>query len=158
MSLIQLGKNLHSAGTWRLSFDSSEMKTGRPIDIPFPSEMTSHLETYLVEYRPLLVGGRTSKALWVSTTGEQMSEAVLAHRIKKRTRDEFGTAINPHAFRHLVATTIATYDPENATGIAAILGHASLETSERYYNLAKSVHASERFNETITDLRRRLQL
>jgi len=45
-------------------------------------------------------------------------------------------------------------DPENVTGVAGVLGHSSLETSEKYYNRANMVDANNRYQQTLRALRR----
>ncbi len=57
--------------------------------------------------------------------------------------------INPHAFRHLAATTIATDNPEGATGIAVVLSHKRLETSEANYNKARQADAAHLYQTAI---------
>lgn len=76
-------------------------------------------------------------------------------RIVKVTRDAFGVPINPHAFRHMAATRIATDNPENITDVMAMLGHASPETAERHYNRAKMLDAGGRYQGTVKANRKR---
>jgi integrase len=63
--------------------------------------------------------------------------------------------LNAHLFRDCVATEIAIHDPEHVQMIRPILGHATLATSERHYNLAGSLEAGRRYQGTIAKLRRR---
>ena len=85
------------------------------------------LERYLdVHRKVLLIGSKgvraEADALWIAKGGAPMATNVLAYRTTKRTEEEFGTAINPHAFRHMAATTIAIEEPDNITAVPAILG------------------------------------
>jgi len=73
----------------------------------------------------------------------------------RRTQAEFGIKLNPHGFRDCAATWIAIYDPEHVQIVAAILGHSSLETSERYYNLARGLEAGRRYHGEIKAIRDR---
>jgi integrase len=84
-----------------------------------------------------------------------MTSSALSYQLKARTKEEFGTAINPHSFRHMAATTIATVDPENATFIAAILGHSSAGSSDRHYNRARTIDSGRRYQALITAARQR---
>jgi integrase/recombinase XerD len=74
-------------------------------------------------------------------------------RIMKLTKDRLGRAINPHAFRHSAATSIAFADPEHVQITKNILGHGSLASSELYYNLAQQFEAARRWDEHIDGLR-----
>jgi integrase/recombinase XerD len=147
---ITLGRQLRDErGSWRLSFTGMEMKTGRPFEAAWPEELIDALERYLQVHRPVLLDRAETQALWVAKGGAQMKSNILAFRIKKWTEEAFGAAINPHTFRHIAATTIATEDPGNVMSVPAVLGHATLETSEQHYNKAKMVDAGRRYQETL---------
>jgi integrase len=63
--------------------------------------------------------------------------------------------MNPHLFRDCAATTIALNDPEHVLITRDLLGHTTLRTAERYYNLARSVEAARAHQKLIRSLRRR---
>ena len=54
-------------------------------------------------------------------------------RIRARTKDKFGVAMNPHLFRDAAATTVAIADPANVRLAAPLLGHRTFTTTEKYY-------------------------
>jgi hypothetical protein len=58
-------------------------------------------------------------------------------------------------FRDAAATAIAIFDPEHVLIIKAILGHATIATSEKHYNMARGLEAGRRYYQTIRGLRRR---
>jgi len=74
-------------------------------------------------------------------------------QVGMRTKEAFGTPINPHSFRHIASTTIATANPAGVTDVMAVLGHASLKTSEKHYNKATTAAAFRTHQETIAALR-----
>jgi integrase/recombinase XerD len=78
-----------------------------------------------------------------------MTTHAIAYEIKSRTEIEFGQPINPHAFRHLAATTIATADPGGAADIQMMLGHATNQTAEKYYNHARMIDASRSYQTSL---------
>jgi integrase len=82
-----------------------------------------------------------------------MTTAAIAVQITSRTEVEFGQPINPHSFRHLTASTIATDNPEGSADIQLVLGHASGRTAEKYYNLAKTIDAGRRYHATLAPTR-----
>jgi hypothetical protein len=83
-----------------------------------------------------------------------MTEIAIYFRIMKLTRAKFGHIVNLHLFRDCAATSTATEDPEHAHINKSILGHATLSTSERHYNHARSREALRRHQALILKLRR----
>ncbi len=71
-----------------------------------------------------------------------LCENMVYRRTMKLTQERLGRAINPHAFRHAAATSIAFSDPEHVMMTKSILGHSTLAASERYYNLAQETGSS----------------
>jgi len=146
---------------WWVAFTGKDMKAKRPLEFPFPAELAAYLEKYLAIYRPVLLtrGGQQAPAavsrLWVSREATALCQPTIGHHIKQNTRAEFGAEINPHLFRDCAATWIAIYGPEHVHIIAAILGHSTLETSERYYNQAQGLEAGRRYHRTIKGIRGR---
>ena len=49
------------------------------------------------------------------------------------------------------ATSIAIEDPHHVTLIAALLGHARLATSERYYNMATTLEAAASYHRQLVE-------
>lgn len=147
-------------GAWWLVFAADETKGKRPLEFPFPGDLIGHLARYLEAYRPVLLtaGGQHPPAqvteLWVSRDATALCYSTIAHHIKRHSRAAFGTAVNPHLFRDCAATSIAIVDPEHVRGIAAILGHATMDTSERHYNQARGLEAGRRYQGTIAALRK----
>ena len=70
-----------------------------------------------------------------------MTQMALYDRIRARTKDSFGVAINPHLFRDAAATTLAIADPAHVRVAAPLLGHRNFGTTERYYRQARSQEA-----------------
>ncbi len=154
-SAIRIGEHLRRRGeAWWLSFPEGEMKAGRPFECPFPDELSDALEHYIEVHRRTLLEGKgkeseNSGALWISRGSRgHLSSADIRVRIQKATKEEFGRAINPHDFRHLLATTVATDNPVGVTDTPTMLGHVDLESSEEYYNKAKQADAAMRYQET----------
>jgi integrase len=73
----------------------------------------------------------------------------ICQLIRKRTQTKFGKPLTPQLFRHAAATSIAIEDPEHVRMSVSILGHSSLATAERYYNLASSVDAIRRYQQVL---------
>ena len=54
-----------------------------------------------------------------------------------------------HDFRRVAATSIAEYDPAHAGIIRDVLGHATMDMADRYYNQARSLEAMEKLQEVM---------
>jgi integrase/recombinase XerD len=79
---------------------------------------------------------------------------MVYRRVMNLTKIRLGVAINPHAFRHAAATSIAFHDPEHVRIVMSILGHSTLATSEHYYILAQTTEAARRYHQHIDKLRK----
>ena len=140
---IRIDRHLHRRGVvWWLRFEKAEMKAARPFECPWPDTLAAALDRYLEVHRTRITDGgrkprRPCDALWLSRNGTPMKTSPLADRVTIRTNDEWGTPINPHTFRHIVTTEIATHDPANVTDISAVLGHAGPSVGEKHYNRAR---------------------
>ena len=105
------------------------------------------LETYLSIHRPILEArsGRWTRpvdgALWVSKDGSPMTQMALYDRIRARTKEYFGVAINPHLFRDAAATTLAIADPAHVRIAAPLLGHRTFALTERHCRQSRAVEA-----------------
>ena len=157
---LRIGKELTKTGQgWIVDIPGTSTKTHHPIDSKWPDELVVPLETYLHTHRPVLVSrcyrwlGRAGDHLWVATSGSALTEMALYDIVTKRTKAAFGKAINPHAFRDAAATTLAIHDPKHVRIAAAILGHTSFQTTEKYYNQALVLDAHRRYAETLSRLR-----
>lgn len=156
---IEIEGHLHRRnGDWWMTFEGLEMKNGRSFEFSWPSELARPLDRYLAAHREVLLKQSPSpaqtNALWLTAAGGAMTPARVSERIVKRTAARFGNAINPHTFRHIAGTAIATTTPENITDVARVLGHSSLRTSEKHYIRSRMVDAGRAYQATV-DVRRK---
>ena len=160
---LRLGKHLQKRGNaWWMLIEGDETKTGVTIEMPWPADLTTALERYIAQWRPLLLDSRTTHArhlpgagtaLWVSAWGTAINPQALYDLVTRHTREAFGKAVNPHLFRDCVATSIAIEDPVHIGIASQILGHRSSSTTERYYNQARSIEAAHGWQATLDKLR-----
>jgi len=127
---LKLDHNIVKQGnTWRIVLRPDETKTYNRIDVEWPSDLVDALEIYLQVHRPVLISlkGRWAKeiddAIW-RHHGLLMTEMAFYQQVSLRTETAFGKAINPHRFRHIAASTLATEDPVHVRVSASILGHS----------------------------------
>lgn len=153
LAALELDRHLYKEeGVWRVDIPAGETKTGTAIRCAWPLALVDALETYLAVHRQVLLNcgshDNDTDKLWVSRQGGPMSAAAIYQTISERTEAAFGQPINPHTFRHIAATDLATLAPEWATAIADVLGHSSMGPSEKYYNRSRTIGAAERMHET----------
>ena len=156
---IRIGQHLVRRGDgWWLVFTPEETKTRVVLEVPWPAELAPALHRHLADHRPVLLarGARPDaarEALWVSKQGRQMSGAAIRHQVGARTAAAFGRPLSPHLFRDCAATAVAIAAPQRIGIVPRLLGHTTLTTSERHYNLAGSLEAGRRYADTIATLR-----
>ena len=75
--------------------------------------------------------------------------------ITELTQRAFGTALNPHLFRHIFATSVSIADPEAIEGARAALGHATRRTTQHHYNRASALTAARKHADIMRRLRAR---
>jgi integrase len=112
------------------------------------------LRFYLDNWRPILLRDQISQALWISERGVPLSADSYQSGLALLTEREFSVTLRPHAFRHIAATTIAEKNPEEAGVIRDVLGHATIRTSEMYYNRAEARAACGRLQALVDKVRK----
>lgn len=163
LAAMQIGTHLVKAPdgkSWLVEFKASETKARRPIRLSWPAVLNGALEEWLVVHRPLLAQhiGRwhldAGQALWLSHDGSPLTHASIYCAITKRTRQAFGHPVNPHLFRDCAATTLGIVDPAHIHAAAPLLGHASLATTQAYYQQAEMYHAVGRYQDAVVRTRK----
>jgi integrase/recombinase XerD len=153
---MEIGKHIKQCGSRYLArFDDNETKQREVVEFPVPSSLTKWFDLYLTRYRPQLDrSGAAGDSLWVSRDSGPLTAAGAHFVIVRETKIAFGHSVNPHMFRDCAATTVAIDDPEHAFAIAAILGHSSMITSEKYYNQARMLEAGTAYHQVLENARR----
>jgi integrase/recombinase XerC len=156
-SALEIGRSLIVApDAIRVFFDGKQTKMGNLIEFDYPHFLLGVFGFYLSKVRPLLRNATTSPddgMLWVGRRGRAMDGEEIAQRIGKLTERHLGRRISPHLFRDCVATDIAIHDPAHVGITKSVLFHATLATSQKYYNQAGSFHAVRRQRDVVAHLR-----
>jgi integrase/recombinase XerD len=143
---MAVGRNLvREAGLYCLKFTAAETKAWQAIDAILPERLSPYIDAWLSVHRPILLDGQVSDRLWITMWATPISKETLYQRFCKATLAELGTRLNPHAARHLVATSIAIAIPEEVEMIPFLLDHRNERIGRKYYNRAKSLSASARY-------------
>jgi integrase len=148
---LRLGHSLiHEAWGYRLEFGADEMKTHTPFEAVLSPDLSAALDYYIKVARPVL-WARSNKIdegwLWLSAEGAPMPGKSLSRRVRQKTDQHLGRAMSAHLFRDAAATTVALRDGANIGVVPDVLGHARLDTSQRYYNQARRFDACRRYQE-----------
>jgi site-specific recombinase XerD len=151
VNLVRLGEIYH----W--CFGAGDTKTRHRIDAPLPQSLTPFIDRWLEVYRPILLRGHSSDALWISLKGKPMGRAAIYERVCLVTEDELGVRINPHAFRSAVATGVAIAMPDSVAITPFLLDHRSEHTAAKHYNLAEGVSASMQYLQKLEARRARIE-
>ncbi len=155
---MALGEHLvrtHSGYLCR--WGAHETKEGRYREFDLPEVLVPYMNHYLDSLRPELLGDTVSGRVWISVRHSPMSEQSIYDQITKTTKQILGHPVSPHGFRHSAATSIATDLPDRFRIAPSILGHCSLQTTQRHYDHARMIGAVRRSNEVITALRDRFR-
>lgn len=101
-------------------------------NVPLTRAAAEAIERYLVKGRPRLVGRKNARFLFLANRGGWMDPSTLNRLVrtwakKARVRKH----VTCHTFRHSVATHLLR-GRADIRHIQALLGHASLQTTERY--------------------------
>jgi integrase/recombinase XerD len=116
-------------------------KGGHDRVVPLSRVACKFLETYIKGIRPQLVGGKATDKLFVSMRGNPIDAHTVGDVVKKYARlASVKKHVTPHVWRHTCATHLVKNEA-NLRHVQDILGHRSLNTTERYLSL------------TITDLK-----
>ncbi len=137
-----------------LQFAAEDMKDHKARSFRLPTQLVAPMRAYLDLYRPALLEGNGTDALWVNQYGDGMTPDGLSRELPKITERHLGLALRPHAFRSIAATTIAEVDPEHANIIRDILGHATLAMSEKHYNRATGISSCNELQSILEDIRK----
>jgi integrase len=154
LAMMQADRHLYRVGPeWHLRFDGSETKNGQPIHLVIPAELDPFLASFLERIRPAFTGTADSAHVWPACKGRPMARETLYDRVRMRSRDLFGVALSPHAFRGLAATALAESSPEDALYARPLLGHGQPETTERHYIRASQLKAARAISTALRQIR-----
>ncbi|WP_417463166.1 tyrosine-type recombinase/integrase [Kordiimonas sp.] len=136
-----------------LHFSKEDMKDKKGRTAPLPKELIFPMTRYLETHRPVLLADSTSPFLWISQYGMPLTADGLSRELPKVTERHLGVALRPHAFRHIAATSIAETDPAHVNIIRDILGHATLDMSQKHYNRASGISSCNKLQSIMEDIR-----
>ncbi len=125
-------------------------KAGRPETIPVHRWLAGWIRRYLSYYRPALLNGHETQALWISQRGAPISPSGVWSAVSMRTEVGLGVHINPHFVRHCIATSTTIERPRDIGNLPAVLQHRDFRVTERHYILASRLAAFDRYHDALT--------
>jgi integrase/recombinase XerD len=158
---LVIGQHLVFDGrAYRLEITAAETKTGRPYIAAVPDELTPYVDRWLQVHRPVLplranaIAQVAGNHLWLDRWGRPMSSRAIRRQIERYTEQAFGKPIWPHLFRHCAVTELVDFAPDEIAFAPDLLGHADLETTQKYYIQAQGMTAHRLIQEVIAARRR----
>jgi len=135
----------------------TDTKAKRAESYRVPEQFVPYVMHYLKKIRPVLLGRREHDGFWASYRGSPLVAGRLYDITRARITAKFGKAMGLHDFRRAASTFLAMESPEKIGLIPGVLQHASQETNERHYNLARSTKAGRRFAAHLATEKERLR-
>jgi len=107
--------------------------------VPITKQSLQHLQIYLYDGRPLLLGGSKSGALFISAKAKRMDGQTMLWRLKQLIELTDNARLQQkkvglHTLRHSIATHLLAKGM-NLEKIKEFLGHTSLESTQIYTHL-----------------------
>jgi integrase/recombinase XerD len=137
---------------WMVTVPAREVKNRLAREVPCPERLGHMMDSYVTQFRPILLNGGTSQRFWISEAGGDLCAEAVHDQIKKVTMRFVGKPVSPHLFRHCAATSIAEAVPEIADIIQHVLGHTTSLTADYHYKRATSLEASQRLAAAIDEI------
>jgi integrase/recombinase XerC len=114
-------------------------------EVPLTRDVRHALSAYLDSH---LDRDNPNAALWIGPQGRLNHRSSIVRALNKYTHQAEIEAVKPHTLRHTFATRYLEANPDDLRGLAALLGHANLNTvmiytEPRIEDLAKRMERIE---------------
>lgn len=149
-SSMMIGENLIlKNGRYMLHFEKDAIKRGnyiKDVEFPFPLPLVPLLEEFLVKQRPLLLGGRETKLLFVSRVGTALCKHQIRTAFNSWSMKVHGKPLTTHHLRHIAATGYLHRHPGDYLSLQKMLMHRQLQTTLQIYSQFNETSASRNFD------------
>jgi integrase len=133
---LRVGQHLIVEGdAVRLRIGCEETKTGATTNGFVPRSLRPYVFGYLRRWRPCLLAGQISDAVWISANGSAVGYGMIPDCLKRIGVALLGNPIDCHGFRYAIVTATIRHDPRNVDGASALLNHRSTDAVDQHYDL-----------------------
>ena len=140
-------------GCASLHIDASETKTGRSLDFTLPQDVTALIWKFQTQVMPYF--DRSSKTNYIFPGLGNATKAVshVGGQIKARVQQLTGVPMNQHLFRHFLACLYLRANPGSYGVVQALLMHATMETTRKYYCGLEAEAAINHFHQLMATIK-----
>ena len=129
---IQLTEVILSDGVIRVTGKGSKIRL-----VPRGEEAVDWIKKYLVESRQNILNKQTSKFLFVTNRGGEMTRQAFWYLIKKYAlMANIDKPMSPHILRHAFATHLINHGADLRV-VQMLLGHSDISTTQIYTHVAR---------------------
>jgi integrase len=147
---IVIGEHLVGRGNRRFLQFQETVKNKADLDYEVPAWLVGHVDIYLANHRPLLLGDRVDhRHLWVCHDGQPLQPCGVNVVFEHRCRALDGSRLTTHPFRHAKATAFMLRDAGNLDLAAASLGHVGVSSVCSVYDRSGGIAASRAWNKVL---------
>lgn len=134
---------------------AGRVKNRREFRTRLPEAVRIYLDIYLAEFRPILLGGGDSDALWISSEfGRLMTKTQIWRQFGAAMEERFHRWISPHRVRDINAAWVAETMPDQMWIASGLLGHDSPGSIAAYLPMAEQISGQQQLESEIDDLLR----
>jgi integrase len=158
LASIRLDRHFVEVGTGKaraihLRFPAAEVKNSHDLEFPLMPETSDLLESYLVDWRPLLVSGPSAFLFPGKLTEQHKGKGTLSSQIKELVYAYTRLDMPAHRFRHAMGKIFLDRNPGQYEVVRQLLGHKDIQTTIAFYAGAESASAARHFAKTILKIR-----
>ncbi len=104
---------------------------------PLGEEALIWLNRYNRQVKPMLLNGKVSDAVFVTTRGSGMTRQAFWYLIKRHAKNAgIEKSLSPHTLRHAFATHLLNHGADLRV-VQLLLGHADISTTQIYTHIAR---------------------
>ena len=131
---IQLTEVILSDGVIRVTGKGSKTRL-----VPMGEEAVDWIKKYLAESRQNILNKQTSKFLFVTNRGGEMTRQAFWYLIKKYAlMANINKPMSPHILRHAFATHLINHGADLRV-VQMLLGHSDISTTQIYTHVAREI-------------------
>ena len=113
-------------------------KGGKERLAPLGEEALNWINHYIKEARLMLLGEKTSEALFVTARGSAMTRQAFWHLIRRHAiQAGINKPLSPHTLRHAFATHLLNHGADLRV-VQLLLGHSDISTTQIYTHVASA--------------------